>query len=622
MNSVEHDKKLFDGFPPVTTEQWEQQIHTDLKGADYDRKLVWKTPEGIKVRPYYRAEDLEGLPYSDTLPGEFPFLRGNHARHNHWEVRQDVDLEDIVTANKIAVEAIERGAEGIGLNAKQVQSREDLAALIRFIELEKTAVHFIASHEYPFIAELLIGEAQLRGADLTKIRGSLGYDPFGYYLLHGDFYNSLDDNLDEAEYLIRKIRTQMPGLRVITVRGDLFHNAGATAVQELAFAISAGNEYLAGLSGRGIRAAETASTMQFTFSLGSAYFLEIAKIRAARLLWSLIQKAYDQDADDTAPMYIHGTTSLWNKSVFDAHVNMLRTTTEAMAGAVAGCDAISVKHYDITFRKPDDLSMRNARNTQIILREESYFGKVADPAAGSYYIENLTHSLAAAAWELFKNLESEGGYLKAVGDGKIRAAIEESAAARDLEIAKRSVIILGTNQYPNPNETMLDKVSETVWKEYPGLKLYRGAAGFEHLRLNTEKYIAGGNKRPEVFLFTIGNPGMRKARAAFASNFFGCSGFAILDNPGFETVDEGVQAALSSHAGIVVICSSDDEYATLGNEVLVKLKAANSGLQVVIAGNPAACAEELRQAGADEFIHVRSNVLETLWQFSHKLGIA
>jgi methylmalonyl-CoA mutase len=622
MNPSEQEKRLFEEFPPISTAKWEAQIEADLKGADYEKRLIWKTHEGLKVKPYYRAGDLEHIPFMNALPGEFPYVRGARVNHNGWEVRQNIYSDDITSANKMAVEAIERGAEGVGLMARQVNSLDDLANLIRYIELEKTAVHFTSSREYPFLAELFVQKMKLRTADKHKVHGSLAFDPFNYFLLHQEYYNSLQDNLNEAVYLLTKIREELPNFRMIHISGDVFHNAGAHAAQELAYALASGNEYLARLTETGLTVDQVAPAMHFTFAIGSNYFLEIAKIRAARMLWATIVNAYQPGNPESAVMYIHGTTSNWNKTIFDPNVNMLRSTTEAMAGAIAGCNSISVSPYDMAYKEADDLSVRLARNTQIILKEESYLDKVVDPSSGSYYIEHLTNAIATAAWDLFKKTEAEGGFLAAAESGAIKAAIEETSVARSNDIARRTTVVLGTNQYPNAGEQMLEKITAQMPQSYPGLTLYRGAEAFESLRLATERHVASGHSRPSVFLLNIGNLNMRKARASFATNFFGCAGYSLIDNAGFTTVDEGVQAALESQAAIVVVCSSDEEYGTLGIEITAKLKGSDNKPLVVVAGNPAEFTAALTSAGVDDFIHMRTNALESLQSFNKRIGIA
>jgi len=297
---------------------------------------------------------------------------------------------------------------------------------------------------------------------------------------------------------------------------------------------------------------------------------------------------------------------------------MLRTTTEGMAASLGGADSISLKPFDIAYKKDDEFSRRISRNIQVILKEESAFDKVIDPAAGSYYIENLTNSIAEAAWKLFQEIETEGGIINVIIPGKLKNAIEESCRKRDMDIATRKYILLGTNQYPNINETMIDKISITDKDESPGLKTYRGAMAFEELRLATEKY-AQKNGRPKVFLLKVGNITMRQARAGFATNFFGCAGYEILDNTGFTTVEEGVKAAMDAKSDLIVICSSDEEYATLGVEAVKLTKAQNANTLFVVAGNPTEHIDALNAAGADGYIHIRTNVLETLTQYNDKL---
>jgi methylmalonyl-CoA mutase len=621
MSTTEENSGLFADFPPVSTEVWEGQIHTDLKGADYEKKLVWQTDEGLRVRPYYRSEDLEDLSHLNTLPGDFPFVRGDKVSGNHWQVRQDIRTDDHALANRLALEAIERGADAVGIRAKEVNSMEELSDLLRYIQLEKSAVHFISAREYPFIAELFIRIMKLRTARPELVQGSLGFDPFTYFLLYGDYYNSLHDNLNEAKYLIQNIGRELPAFKMVHVSGNVFHNAGASAVQELAFALASGNEYMARLTDEGLTADQVAGTLHFTFGIGSSYFLEIAKLRAARMLWATIVDHYKPEHASAGKMYIHGTTSLWNKSLYDPYVNMLRGTTETMSAAIGGCDAISVSPFDQVFKNPDSFSMRLARNTQIILKEESYLNKVADPAAGSYYVEKLTDSLAAAAWDLFRKIEQEGGFLRAVSSGTIRADIEATAARRNERIAKRSVTILGTNQYPNQQEMMLGTQQADPLRYYPGLTLYRAPEPWEALRLATERYVLEGNPRPGVFLLNIGNLAMRKARAGFSSNFFGCAGYELYDNNGFAAVADGVAAAEKSGAQIVVICSSDEEYLTLGVEAATHLKGLAQKPLVVVAGNPAESIDQLIAAGVDDFIHVRVNALTMLKKFNQLLGV-
>ena len=321
-------------------------------------------------------------------------------------------------------------------------------------------------------------------------------------------------------------------------------------------------------------------------------------------------------------MIAHAETSTFNLTLFDAHVNLLRTQTETMSAALAGVNSITVTPFDKTYKTPDDFSERIARNQQLLLKEECHFNKVVDPAAGSYFIENLTVSIAKQAWDLFLNVEEEGGMLEAVKAGKVQEAINASNKARHDAVSKRKEVLLGTNQFPNFNEKAGEKnpveaqcccSGNSCEKPIATLNFNRAASEFEALRLQTER----SGKRPKAFMLTIGNLAMRQARAQFSCNFLACAGYEVIDNLGFPTVEEGVEAAMKAGADIVVICSSDDEYAEYA---VPAFKALNGRAMFIVAGAPA-CMEDLKAAGIENFIHVRVNVLETLKEYNAKLGI-
>ena len=358
--------------------------------------------------------------------------------------------------------------------------------------------------------------------------------------------------------------------------------------------------------------------------VSSNYFMELAKFRSARMVWAQIVEQYNPESKDACKMHVHAVTSRFNQTIYDAHVNLLRSQTETMSAALAGVDSITTTPFDVPYKKPDAFSERIARNQQFLLKEESHLDKVIDPAGGSYYIETLTVSLAKEAWKLFLEVEENGGFLACINNGTIQKAVNETAAKRHVDVARRKEILLGTNQYPNINETAAAKIEcdgdscgchhghhEHAEDNANGLSTKRAASDFEALRLATE----AASNRPKVFMLTIGNLAMRLARAQFSTNFFGCAGYEIIDNLGFETVQQGVDAALEKGADIVVLCSSDDEYATLAPEAFKYL---DGRAMFVVAGAPA-CMEDLQKEGISDFIHVRCNVLDTLKAFNAKL---
>ena len=617
------DNKLFSEFPPVSTEKWEEVINKDLKGADYEKKLVWKTIEGFKVKPYYRAEDLDHIEYLNSNPDQFPFTRGKHADNNVWDIRQDIKEKDPAKANAYALDAVKRGATAIGFCAKNIQNEEQMSTLLKDIYLTAVTIHFnCCNTKFIETLRLFVAVARKNGFDTKQIKGSVNFDIYSYALKHGKFWGGEDEDLNEAVELINFAKENLPAFRVLTVGGSLFNNSGSNIVQELGFSLAAANDLMAKLTDKGLDAATVANNIVFNFAIGGNYFMEIAKIRAARMLWSKIIEQYKPADKDACKAFINATSSTWNKSIFDPYVNMLRTTTETMSAAIAGADSISVTPFDVTFKDADDFSYRIARNQQLLLKEESYLDKIVDPAAGSYYIENLTDSISQYAWQNFIAIEDKGGFAKAIREGFVQDEIAKTAQQRDMDIATRRATIIGTNQYPNLTESMNAKIEKHECccncekaSEIKVLQPYRGAEAFEHLRLATEQ----SGKRPKVFLLTYGNLAMRRARSGFATNFFGVAGYEIVDNNGFATAEEGVKAALDQKADIVVLCSSDEEYAEITETACKLLKGKVKA--VVLAGFPKDMVDTYKGYGIDEFIHVKTNVLESLTAFQKLMGI-
>ena len=612
-------EKLFSDFPGVSTEAWMEKITADLKGADFEKKLVWKTNEGFKVKPFYRQEDLEGLKTTEGLPGEFPYVRGTKKDDNTWLVRQDIKVECAKEANEKALDILNKGVDSLGFSLKKKDiSPEYIETLLNGICAECVELNFSTCQGATvMLANLLVDYFTKKGYDLATLKGSINYDPMGKMLCKG---KDMTAYVATAKELVEVMKA-LPKYRCITVNAIELNNAGSYISQELGYALAWGNEYLNALVEAGLDATEVAKKMKFNFGISSNYFLEIAKFRAARMLWANIVKEYAPKCDCACKMKVHAETSTFNLTLFDAHVNMLRTQTEAMSAALAGVDSITVSPFDKAYQTPDDFSERIARNQQLLLKEECHFDKVVDPAAGSYYIENLTASIAEQAWKLFLEVEEAGGMMEAIKAGKVQEAVNASNKARHEAVSKRREILLGTNQYPNFTELSEGKApmgcqcccggQGECEKPFATLDKARAASEFEALRLETES----ASKRPKAFMLTIGNLAMRQARAQFSCNFLACAGYEVIDNLGFPTVEEGVEAAMKAGADIVVLCSSDDEYAEYA---IPAYQALNGRAMFIVAGAPA-CMDDLKAAGIENFIHVRCNVLETLKEYNAKL---
>lgn len=451
-------------FSAVPTAAWEAVIAKDLKGADYDKKLVWRTEEGLAVRPYYRKENLAGL--EDQLS----------VRHTRcgWET---------VAGAKPAADAI---------------------------------------------------------------------------------------------------------------RADLLHEAGAHAVQELGYAIAAGVELLAARSAaQPVDAA--AREMEFVMAVGPSYFVEIAKLRAARLLWAQAVAAFGSIDAESCPMHLHVRTPRRNKSLCDRYTNLLRATTEALSAVIGGCDQLTIEPFGFD----DHLAL----SIQRILREETHLDTVADPAGGSYYIETLTDSIARAAWKLFQQVEAKGGYAKALASGSIGKALAAPCAARDKAMSSRRRVLVGVNNYPD----LTEKKSETETPQQPGpLPQCRIAEPFEKIRQRTVEHALITGRYPKALLLMRGDAKMKGARSNFCLNFFGCAAFDITQSEEYE----------GTNADLIILCSSDPEYLALAQEVCPKVK-----VPVLVAGNPKEQIAALQAAGVQGFIHVFSDAVETLTEWQNRLGI-
>lgn len=614
---AENKEKLFDQFSPISTEQWREKVDADLKGVPFEKKLVWRTNEGFNVNPMYRLEDIEGLKTIDTLPGEYPYVRGTK-NNNDWLARQEIIVDTPQNANAKALEVLTKGITSVYFKLTKDQVNEaDVMTLLNGIDLATVEVNFgCCPGCAKELCKILVGVINQVGATDT-FRGSIDYNPLRKALRHGG--EILASAVADAKEMI-ELSKDINGLRIISVDSVMLSNAGCYIYQELGYALAWGAEWLNQLTDAGIDATEAGCAIKFNMGVSSNYFIELAKFRAARMLWAQIVKQYEPKCDCACKMMVHAETSRYNQTIYDAHVNLLRSQTEAMSAALAGVDSITVVPFDAPYKTPDAFSERIARNQQFLLKEESHLDKVVDPAGGSYYVETLTVSIAKQAWELFLEVQNNGGFFSAVTEGLVQKAVNESAAKRQSDMARRKEILLGTNQYPNFNELAAEKIEKTGCScgcshsdgnPETALNSSRQASDFENLRLATEKSA----NRPKVFMLTIGNLAMRLARAQFSSNFFGCAGYEIIDNIGFETVAEGVKAAFDKQADVIVLCSSDDEYAQFAPEAFDLI---NGKAKFVVAGAPA-CTEELQAKGITEFIHVRSNVLDTLRKFNAEL---
>lgn len=432
------DELNFDEFPPVSTEKWEEIIQNDLKGKDYKESLRWDTRDGFDVLPFYRNEDLSNLDHSAK-----PLVTSAN-----WSILEIVEDAKPTAANKQALIALENGASGldIRLSSDRIGSKKDLETLFNGIRLDIITVVFgpsISSERVIKWVHEIISDRDL-SPDSLDIHFSA--DIFSQAVVSGD--------LPTREWMEDSLNQMTSKSGSLMINTCPYSNAGANIIQQLAFALAAGNEYL-GVS------AEEGKSLSFRFSTGTHYFPEIAKYRAFRLLWTKVLEEYGVTNSD---LNIFSETALWNKAQNDSHNNMLRTTTEAMSAALGGCNGITVHRFDEQFETPTPFASRIARNTQLILQEEAYLSKVSDPGAGSYYIEILTEKIAKESWKLFQDIESNGGFYEGLTAGAIQQLVSDSRNQKIQAYKEEKESLIGVNKY-QPDDTIdisTDKIQELV----------------------------------------------------------------------------------------------------------------------------------------------------------------
>ena len=620
MKEVISSENLFSEFPKVSKEQWKDKTLADLKGADFDKKLVWRTLEGFDLQPYYTREDLKDVSYLKRFESSTLNMEDGSQGPRYWVNREKIVVDDAESANKEAIGALNSGADGLIFDLTGKEGI-DIKKLLNNILPLHCSVSFMADRDAAkLIKEYFTYESE-NHTEISQLFGSINYDPIRNLTLNGKM---ADDGFKVLKEII-EVTDAADRFYGLTINSAQFQNSGSSLVQELAFSLNMAIEYIDRLGKLGIPAEKVIRNMEFSMAVGTNYFLEIAKLRSLRILFYKIAESYGITDYDPGTLNIHSISTGWTKTVYDPYVNMLRNTTEAMSAIIGGCNAITIAPYNDNFERPTKQSKRISRNVSNMLKEESYFDKIVDPSAGSYYIENITDEIIKKAWSLFIDVEKEGGFIQAFISGKIQNQIKETRNSRSKLARQRREIYVGTNQYPNTNERLDPekiKMPFPATGEIEVLLQENGASEFEMLRLATDAYARQNGQRPKAYLSLIGpNPTMRTARAQFSAGFIGCGGFEIVDGIITESIEDAVQKAFDQNAEITVICGSDEDYATLGIEFAKKFKKAKKDGILAAAGYPEDALDDLKKAGVDEFIHLRADIITTLTSFQQKLNI-
>ncbi len=657
---------LFDEFPPTATAEWEEKIQDDLGRSNVEDVLNWDAIDGLSLPGYLRREDLDDVAHVDPDAPASPLADGDDTPANDWKVRQNLAHPDPAEANRLARSALRRGATALGLVRPPLQpGREfglttetiaDLRTVLDDVPLNDVSLHLDGGAASPVLFTALQEIASARDAD--ELTGSVGYDPVG--ALAAGTIRDASAAFELADDLAAVDRPA--SFRTLTVDLRPYHEAGASVVQELAFGLGALSDTLAPLLERGHPLSALLPRLQFTVAVSTSYFVEIAKLRALRLLVPQVVAAYAFEAGEDADpqptdLFVQAETSRRTETVYDPYVNMLRATTEGMAAVVGGSDVFSVRPFDASLRVEDAFGTRIARNVQLILREEAHFDAVADPGAGAYYLEAATDQLAQRAWDRFQGREADGGLIAGLRDTSVQQQIEEVREERQRDVDTRKRILVGTNHYPALDETRRADLeappsfapsNDSVSLDAPRLDTLRSALSDGHsisellaalangetsieplprlrlsetieaVRLRTEQHAANTEHTPTVLLAPLGPAKMRSARATFARNVFGVAGFDVIEPLRFESVDDAADAAADEEADLVVLCSADSEYPDLTPALRDALDDRDFAPLLVVAGNPDKIDADLP---ADDFIHQGNLLREKLEDVQHRLGI-
>lgn len=603
MNTAE---KGYAGFATVTREQWKARAVEDLKGADFDRKLVWKTDDGFSVQPFYTSEDLA----EKTTPTVIaPSLCGNRRQ---WINYTQVSVHDLAAANRQAVEMLSFGATGILFQVPDPEA-VDFATLLQGLDPTELQLSFLTRQPSTALVQRYFAFLAQQGISLGSIQGFYSAEVLEEWITRGE--------APDFTSLAAVIRAagDAPGFKALVVQSHAFVNAGASTTQELALTLNKLTDYFDQLTEEGLSASQLSENLWLHLAIGGDYFFELAKLRAVRRLLANVLEAYGV----TVPVPILSSNSVWSKSFYDPNVNLLRNTTEAMSAVLGGCDALLSYPHDNSYAQPTTFSRRIALNISNLLKEESYFDKVVDPACGSYFLEALTATLAEKALDLFKQIEAEGGFSGAFRKGIIQQWIGDLRQKKEKEIASRKRVYVGTNKYPNPQEkTTAPERQPSLETTTPLLVPQRATQLFEPLRSRTIQQYELTGYRPKVYLACFGNLALRKARAGFASEFFGTAGFEVQEEAVFEELQRGVQESAGSEADVVVLCASDADYETTAMAFAEQFKQQNTEKLLVLAGYPEALVEGLQKAGVDAFVHLKSNAVDLLTAIQEKLFAA
>lgn len=614
------DLSLAADFPQATREQWLTLVEGVLKGADFQKKLVGRTHDGIAIQPLYpKAEGASRIAREQA---------------GRWRVSQRVDHPDPAKANELALIDLENGADALTLVTRKApaargfgvsaDSVEDLDRALSGVMLDLIHLRLDAGGAGRVMAEHLIALAEKRGHTLADLSLDLGMDPIGGLASTGGLAVEWSEVSARMGAVLASLAGKGFGGRAFLADGRAYHEAGASEAQELAAVLATGLSYLRALEAQGHSLDAARRALSFLLVADADEFLTVAKFRALRRLWAQVERACGLEPK---PIRLHAETAWRMTTRRDPWVNMLRATVATFSAGIGGADAVTVLPFTAALGLPDAFARRVARNTQLILLEESNLWRVADPAAGAGGFEALTDALCERAWSLFQEIEREGSIVESLQRGALQGRIAAVQAQREKAVATRKEPITGTSEFPNIHEAdvkvlmplppIAKQETSTAAVTASPLPSLRTAEAFERLRDLSDAYLARTGARPKVFLANLGPISAFTARATFAKNFFEAGGLEAVTNDGFSDVSELKQAFIASKAKLSCLCSSDDIYATHATDAADTLRESGSD-PIFLAGRPGEREEELTRAGITTFIYAGCDTLKVLGEALEK----
>lgn len=641
---MELNKNLnFNEFSIPTYDEWKDEATKSLKGAPFEKKLFTQTFEDIILKPIYYSFDVDKqFLEENSFPGFTPYLRGNSysgSKFKKWFIAQTIPYYEPNNLNSALQKDLSNGQNSINIHINRNEyfqfekdtvvcgtksnSIEDIENALSQIDIEKYPIFFNSGDIYSEFSVHFLEYLNRNNINPGNIYGNLGADPFTEILINGGSKHSIQQLIDNLAEVLTKFQ-KLSYYGIITINGAAYHNAGANAIQELSYSFANAVELINSLVDKGLELKEIVSKIRFNFAVSSDFFMQIAKLRAARLIWAKIIKEYGLN-EEYQKLNLHCTTSIINKTKYDPWVNILRSSIECFAAILGNADSIDVGNFDFAYGYPSDFSRRISRNIQLVLQHEAHLLDTIDPVAGSYYLETITVELAKKVWSAFQQTQIDGGFVELIKNGKIQSEIAKSFSKQEMTYQTRKQTLLGTNKYPllkekkptdcepfiisSKEENQLTAKSFEVQK----LLIRRFASNYETLRMNAEKYFINQGNYPTIVLLNFGELNEWKPRNDFSTDFLQVGGFEIISSPVFSDKTEAVEFLNNQQfSNIVCICSSDARYENLIPELIPLIKKNHPLTYCILAGYPEEKVEEYKSFGIDCFIHIKANVYETL----------